>query len=516
MMKKIIYIISFIFCLGLNAQTLTTLDSLKGFWTAEGFGRMATGARGLPVYKVTSLSNSGAGTLRQAITDASSGGYVFFEIAGTITLTSSLSIPANCYIAGQTAFRNAGQGITLRQNETYNGALISNVGNNSIIRYLRLRRGAGVNDEVNGDNITITNGRDIMIDHCSLSWSTDESFNTWGSSAYDITIQNSIIAESLMWSTHSYSTDPTDPQYPRPHSMGLLVGNGSYNISLYRNLFAHNNQRNPLIGGEPGPGDDFEMRNNIIYNSGEFPTVFQFSDSNFSANIENNYHKDGGDTSTSRGSILLDPAGSNKFHVSGNINPDRPTSGDDDWDAVKSDAAPYNITLSTSYQEATPFNFPLQNAPLLTIAEMDSEMLPDVGASLYEDAVDVRIKGDYENGTGGLIDDPSEVGGWPTIADMSSVPIDTDDDGIPDAFESEHSITDANAVKEVWYFSSDDHYVDNQAGYTNIEMYLMYLTGELLENAEPYDPEPEGTGTVIRASGGLIRTSNGTMRIISN
>lgn len=518
-MRNLIHVILF-FSLTTSGQTITTLTELKAFSSSEGFGKNSTHARGKSVFKVTNLNDSGAGSRRQALSDATSagGGYIIYEVAGTITQASSMEIPDSTYDAGQTAFRNGGQGITLRQNGTYNSTLVSNIGNNSVIRFIRFRRGAGINEEVNGDNLRILSNNNIILDHCSISWGTDGNFDISGADANLITLQNSIVSEALMYSTHANSTDVDDPSYPSPHSMGMLITDGSSEVSLYRNYFAHNNQRNPLIGGDPNPATDFELVNHIVYNSGSFPLVISGgSTGNFNVNIIKSRVKDGTNTSTSRSSIMAQALNSDRYYVEGNITPDRPTSGDPEWDAIRTSISPYTATLSTTYQSLTPFDYPLNDAPTYTIAELEDEGLSQMGASLYEDAVDARIKADFINGTGSLIDDPSEVGGWPTLADMSSVPTDTDDDGIPDDFETEHSITDANGVKTDWYFSADDHYVTNTAGYTNIEMYLMSLTGELMEGAVPYEPEPELSLTpTIPRIGGMIKVGNGNIKVISN
>ena len=123
-----------------------------------------------------------------------------------------------------------------------------------VIRYLRIRPGASTALSSNVDALLIRGGRNIIVDHCSLSWATDEVLNTW----YDVenvTIQWSIVSEALRRSTHAEGA----------HSMGMLVGDaGAQGISVHHNLFAHNNARNPAVKTT----GTVDVVNNVIYNYG--------------------------------------------------------------------------------------------------------------------------------------------------------------------------------------------------------------------------------------------------------
>ena len=107
----------------------------------------------------------------------------------------------------------------------------------------------------------------MIIDHTSLSWGTDETLNAWGT-AKNITIQHSIISESLLVSSHE------ENGVIQRHSMGALFGDRANHISMHRNLLAHNNQRNPLINSDASFNVTFEHINNIVYNYGDFASVF--------------------------------------------------------------------------------------------------------------------------------------------------------------------------------------------------------------------------------------------------
>lgn len=446
----------------INPGSGNQFEPVKAFPTAEGFGKNATGGRGYPVYKVTNLNNSGAGSFRQALADANTngGGNIIFEVAGTIYGNSVFSVPDNVSIWGQTAFRNGGQGITLALDGTTSNNL-TNYGSNIIVQYIRLRRGRGVDGEVDGDCALLLGSQNVIFDHCSFSWSTDEVLNVWDG-AENLTFQNCIFSEGLMFSSHAYSTDVNNPAYPAPHSMGALIGFQSNRISLYRNLFAHNNQRNPAIGGT---FKQIELKNNLMYNFGSFGTHFgnDFVEP-IEANIIGNKWKRGNNSFTLRYSLTSFPVANYKYYVEGNISHQRPTLVEDEWNVMGCETGCgggyMSEPLPNTYQSLTRFDYPLNNAPTLTITQLETIMLQDIGASLFEDSVDTRIKADYTNGTGTLIDDPSDVGGYPVLANLSSVPIDNNNDGIPDDW-ADSNIPNGQTANNL-----------NEKGYTWLEVYI--------------------------------------------
>ena len=167
------------------------------FPTAEGYGRWARGGRGGEVYHVTNLNDSGEGSFRYGVESVKGPRTIVFDVGGIIPLQSKLTIPADggdLYIAGQTA---PGDGITLI-NWGFGASGCSDV----IIRDVRVRPGdrglSGVNDVSDGMGLGSTNNS--IIDHCSISWATDEGFSS--RSASNITFQWNIIGESLHDSIH--------------------------------------------------------------------------------------------------------------------------------------------------------------------------------------------------------------------------------------------------------------------------------------------------------------------------
>jgi len=220
---------------------------LPAFPGAEGFGAKATGGRGGEVYEVTNLNDSGPGSLRDAVSKGNR--TVVFRVSGTIELKKRLVVTQpNLTIAGQTA---PGDGICLR-NFTF--AVASR---NVIVRYLRGRLGDVSRQE--DDSMGVLHGAsNVIFDHCSASWSIDETLSLSGNET-DVTIQWCIIAEPLNNSLHSKG----------PHGYGSLArSNGR--VSLHHNLWAHCDGRNPRLGNNYGrpPYPTFDVRNNVIYDYG--------------------------------------------------------------------------------------------------------------------------------------------------------------------------------------------------------------------------------------------------------
>lgn len=199
---------------------------------AEGFGRYATGGRGGSVYIVTNLNDSGAGSLRDAV--SKSDRIVVFAVGGIINIDSRIVVQKRVSILGQTA---PGDGITVYGN----GWSFSNA-DNAIVRYIRIRMGKG--GDSGKDGITIAEGSNMIFDHVSVSWGRDETFSISGDVS-NITIQNSIIAQGL-----------------ETHSCGGLMQTEQGGVSLFRNLYIDNQTRNPKVKGVN------EFTNNVVYNWG--------------------------------------------------------------------------------------------------------------------------------------------------------------------------------------------------------------------------------------------------------
>ena len=227
-------------------------DQPLAFDGAEGGGRHSVGGRGGKEYVVTSLADDGSeGTLRHAV-EAEGPRIVTFAVSGDINLESTLNIE-NPYISilGQTA---PGKGITIRNHGVFIEA------DHTIIRYLRFRMGSGAG--VEEDALGARHCRNVIVDHCSISWATDENASFYN--FCDATVQWCIISEALNASVH----------HKGQHGYGGIWG--GRNVTFHHNLFAHNKSRNPrfdhprIYSGQElltGRGT-VDFTNNVVYNWG--------------------------------------------------------------------------------------------------------------------------------------------------------------------------------------------------------------------------------------------------------
>jgi len=412
---------------------------IPAFPGAEGFGADTPGGRGGRVIEVTNLNSHGPGSLREACA-AKGPRIVVFRVGGTIRGSLSIREPF-ITIAGQTA---PGDGICLRDGTL--GVHTHDV----VIRYLRVRVGDGPEgpDPENRDCIDISGEADkvynVVIDHCSFSWSTDENVATWYGPR-DVTIQWCITSESLNDSLHPKG----------PHGMGMILGSRDNTITIHHNLFAHNNGRNPLIGdtgGNKGPSI-FDFRNNVIYNHG--PWVCTNVRGTSHVNYIGNYIKMGtnGLKDRPRG-VRSDANAEQLFFVKDNIWPGQAEAEADDWKIP--DGIPVNLRSSK----------PIPAALVTTESADDAyeSVLRFAGAILpMRDVVDARLVQEVRTGTGLVINTPAEVSGWPDYQ-SATPPEDSDHDGMPDEWERQYNLAPQNANDGSKDLDGD--------GYTNVEEYL--------------------------------------------
>ena len=402
---------------------------------AEGAGRWSTGGRGGDVYVVTNLNDSGPGSLREAI-DASGPRTVVFEVSGTIYLESDLSITNdNITIAGQTA---PGDGICLA------GRQLMVEANDVLIRFIRVRPGDNAGVEV--DAIWVRSGTNIVLDHCSASWSVDETLSV-SDDARDVTVQWCMITESLNNSVHSKGE----------HGYASLIrSHHGAAISFHHNLFAHHKARNPRPGNylshtEDPDGQLLDFRNNVIFNwGGTYGGYNVDTDSVSKYNFINNYYVRGPNSSGSE--AFYESCPYSQAYFAGN------------WMQHSEPSDPWDLVIGTTggdYKQSQAFEV----APVTTdtAPEAYTKVLAYSGAAFKRDSVDSRVVTTVLNGTGGIIDDEQDVGGWPTLS-ATTAPVDTDRDGMPDDWELARGL-DPNSASD----RNDDRLGD---GYTNLEEYL--------------------------------------------
>lgn len=413
---------------------------LPAFPGAEGFGKYTTGGRGGKVLIVRNLDDDGPGSLRWAVKQKYPRTIVF-AVSGTIALRSPLKINyGNCTIAGQSA---PGDGICIRN---YN---VNVNADNVIIRYMRFRLG----DEYRqtDDALTGIRHRQIIIDHCSMSWAVDENASFYDN--VNFTMQYCIIAESMRSSVH--------PKGEHGYG-GIWGGQGA---SFHHNLLACNSSRNPRFCGARythAPEKELvDFRNNVIFNW-VFNSAYGGEGGNY--NITDNYYKAGPATRNNVRMRILNPADTpyGKFYVSGNYVDGYTEVTKDNWAGVHC----ANKAAARRDQPAKVTEIPPQRA-----TDAYDEVLEKAGASLHRDAVDERIIAAVRSGVAtvgkdGIIDSQKDVGGWPSLRSLPA-PVDSDEDGMPDAWETEKGLDKNNAADAV-AFTLDKRY-------TNIEIYLNSL-----------------------------------------
>jgi len=465
-LRRIVFYL--VLLLGVSTGSPAT-DELPAFPGAEGFGAETPGGRGGQVIEVTTLNDTGPGSFRAAC-EAKGPRIIVFRTGGMIEVESPIRISEPFItIAGQSA---PGDGITLKASDEMRLPVMHIASHDVVIRGLRIRRGASLGKSVVGDGLSIHNKekapRRIVIDHCSISWGVDENLDAWYS-ADDITIQWCVISEALHNSSHPKGA----------HSKGTLIGADVKRVSYHHNLLAHNVARNPQFSNDDGTN---HIINNVIYNWMYFGS--QFSKAGEVAPkvnlIGNTYHA-GADTRIERYEVTLSnyPKAQPWFYVRDNLGPHRADSGDDEW-ALIGDASSglgkdwMRVAAAKGIQREDPWPdspVPVTIHPARQAYEL---VLAEAGVTVpRRDAVDHRVIADVRNTTGRCIDDPSDVGGWPTL-DTGSPPADADRDGMPDHWEEQHGLDPDNG---------EDRNDKAASGYTWIEEYLNSLF-----------PSPTGTG----------------------
>jgi pectate lyase len=432
--------------LGCAVGQVNAQNKAIAFPGAEGFGKYTTGGRGGKVITVTNLNDDGEGSLRKAIRTKQPR-IIVFSVSGTIELKSSLDINyGDVTIAGQSA---PGDGICLK-----NFAMNVNA-DNVIIRFLRFRLGDESNQE--SDAISGNKGKtNIIIDHCSMSWSTDECASFYRNKNF--TLQWCIISESLNNSVHQKGE----------HGYGGIWGGEK--ASFHHNLIASHNSRLPRFSGSSttpnGPEELVDFRNNVIYN---WKNNNSYGGEKGRYNVVNNYYKAGPSTNKSRKAQILDPSSPyGKFFVEGNIL--HGTTNTDNRKSVKT-----NVPDSVFAYEA----FPTESIRQHTAEKACEAVLDKAGASYKRDAVDTRIAEEVRTGKSihgknkdGIIDSQKEVGGWPLLKTLSPEK-DEDADGMPDSFEKANNL-DLNDASDAVVNSIDP-------AYNNIEVYLNGLVKAIAE-----------------------------------
>ena len=450
-------------CRSQKPEVKTNEDLPIAFPGAEGYGKYTTGGRGGKVFIVSNLNDKGQGSFREAA-EATGKRVVVFATSGTIHLESKIDIKSDVTIAGQTA---PGDGICIADQS------VVLRGDNIIVRYLRFRlgdkyqRGGMVDGNGGDDAFGGTRRRNIIVDHCTMSWSTDEAFSVYGGDS--TTLQWNLISEPL---NYSYHYEKGDTGYEH-HGYGAIWG--GRHSSFHHNLFAHCNSRNPRFDGIRNiPEENCDYRNNVIYDWGG-NSAYAGEGGNY--NMINNYYKYGPSTLPAVRFRIMNPYNLpnipyGKFCIKGNYV--------DGWPNVSTDNS-LGVTFNKGTDEDK-INFLTSNefssVPVTTQSAKEAYVLVlrRAGASLKRDTLDERIVNDVQNRTGRIIDVQGgyphgtaydqTIHAWPTLQSLVSSK-DTDADGMPDGWEIKNGLNPNDAG------DASGHKLDKH--YTNIEVYFNSL-----------------------------------------
>ncbi|HTH29942.1 MAG TPA: hypothetical protein VL946_01275, partial [Lacibacter sp.] len=389
---------------------------------------------------------------------------IVFAVSGIIELQSKIQIKrSNVTIAGQTA---PGDGICLKnQSLILNGASSKGNHGNIIIRFIRSRPGGTLKTGLYG--FDMENCHDVIVDHCSFSWANEECAAMYDTK--NVTVQWCIVNEGLYEAGHQ-----------KGHRSYGGVWGGQY-ASYHHNLLAHLNSRAVRFNGARAHDTIalIDYRNNVIYNWGNANAAYggevNIAGGVSQVNIVSNYYKPGPATSSELKFVNAsyqkeNSKGIGQWFVDGNIMEGDKALTKKNKNGVDLQAQGYPSGAISD--RAFPLNIAL---PVETAKEAYEKVLQYAGAIFPKrDATDERIVNEARTGTAigkgsfgkpGIIDSPLAVGGWAQYKSVTA-PVDTDKDGMPDAWETKKGLNPNDA--------NDRNNID-ASGYTMLEIYLNEL-----------------------------------------
>lgn len=408
-------VVCLLLCLQSSALAAEPAAAAKvAFPGAVGWAAVTPGGRGGTVMRVTSLDGSGSGTLRAALA-RSEPRIIVFEVGGVIDLGMETLVVESPYvtIAGQTA---PSPGITLVR-----GGIDIRT-HDVIVQHLRIRPGEAAQAKRSGwgeDAITTVAAHHVIIDHCSLTWATDENLSASGkrftgatpeewraATSHDVTFSHNIIAEGLADSSHPKGE----------HSKGSLIHDNVSRLLIYRNLYAHNYERNPLFKG----GVHGTIVNNFIYNPGSRAVHYnlqaiEWGDVPFETGrvtAVGNVLRAGPSTSRDLAFLMLGGNGDLDYHGRDNIAVDRigrplPMFGR------------YTTAGAKIVEHDAPLDWP-DGLQAMAAEQVEAWVLANAGARPWDrDLHDVRVTADVAEGRGEIIDSEQDVGGYPDLPETT-------------------------------------------------------------------------------------------------
>ena len=536
--------------MAVSAMTATAQEEVPAFPGAEGHGRYVTGGRGGEIVHVTNLNDKGEGSLREAV--SKSNRIVVFDVGGIIALASDLTIKDNITIAGQTA---PAPGITLRYYTIREG-------NNNIIRFIRFRRGEEVDVNDGADATWQRQKKNMILDHCSFSWSIDEIASFYDNQHF--TMQWCTLGEALANPGHTKGE----------HSYGGIWGGKG--ASFHHNFLCHMQNRVPRFCGARYNWSSYDkekydnsiqaeivdFRNCVMYNWGAGNGCYGGTGGG-NINIVNNYYKAGPATNNKTRVTQISVATSSnasgsdfmgycaRYYINGNY---VTAAGDKaenyDWQGVIYDSGTStidgekyipdtkhlygdNVTYVKNSKDEDcvriKLDEPVETGEVTTHTAQNAyeKVLAYCGASLYRDAVDARYMKEAAEGTTtytgsaektgdgksithlpGIIDFVKDQGEYVLESTSRAADFDTDGDGMPDEWETANGLNPNDAT------DGDTYTLDTEKGwYTNVEVYMNSLVEDIMKagNTDAESTIEEYYPACVKTAIGHIKSSSGIL-----
>jgi len=443
----------------------------KAFPTAEGFGRFAgVGGQLRTIAIVSNLNDSGSGSLREACSQPNRD--VIFKVSGNIQLQSLIQIDhaGNIFIHGHTAI--GGIMITPVDANTINSAIFRGNASNIVIRHVRFRR-KGETPGLNAGLLSMLSGNGVIIDHVSVSHASDDLLGGMLNGGSNFTVQNTMFYEPVPKPGSNGEDDQTGI-----NTKGTLFYNNLQTLSLLNNLWSCCGQRNPAIRTLNVPMQ-VEMINNVIFNRDGFGTSFSCAvdpdvahpNAQIDVNFIGNLFIEGDDIIDTRYDLTVKD--NVNLYIADSFGNFRENATIDQY-AMVGDHSTIGAAAPASHQVNTPFVMAYDTDKIVNSANLESHIELNVGPNLPMDSEDARIITEWKNRTGRVINAPTNAFTYPTLSGTQYV--DTTNNGMSDAFETEHSVTDGAATKTDWDFNGT--LFANEEGYTNFEVFSAWLAGD--------------------------------------
>jgi hypothetical protein len=399
----------------------TAPPAATAFPGAQGWAAVTQGGRGGRIIRVTNLNAKGPGSLREAL-EAKGPRIVVFEVGGVIDMGLESWSVTEPYltIAGQTA---PSPGITL----TRGG--IDLKAHDVIVRHIRIRTGVDGQAKRSGweaDAFSTVGAYNVIVDHCTMTWAVDENLSASGprftgntveewrkGTSHNITFSYNLLAEGL-----------ADASHPKgEHSKGSLIHDNATGILIYRNVYAHNVERSPLLKG----GVHAAVVNNLIYDPGKRAVHYNLMALEWAGkpyqlgelSAVGNVMRGGPSTDKGLPFLMLGGDGDLRYHGRDNI-------------AVDKMGAPlpmfgrYGETGAKLIEVKQPVVWPA-GLPVLSARDVETHVLGNAGARPWDrDAHDIRVLFFVAEGRGEVIDDEKEVGGYPVMKETRAPFVEAD------------------------------------------------------------------------------------------